>query len=103
MTDTPDYNNGLPHLWHGGECPVHPKGEVRYWMRRPCVALSRRAGLLQWQHENCDGDILAFRVIKPYREPREGWVVGVWKTSEEARRITGAEPFRVREIMEGEE
>jgi len=71
-----DYNDGSWHGWNGGECPVHHKSEVEAAFvsatRKGLIHENRRAGLFVW-----DGPatrVVAFRVTKPYREPREIWV-----------------------------
>ena len=64
-----DYNDGQPHIWHGGECPVHPRTEVKIWFRsdlRPNPAAW--AGGEDWMHTGRNSDIIAFQVTKPYVE-----------------------------------
>lgn len=65
----PDYNDGLWHGWNGGECPVHPKTQVR--------ALEQIGVNWNAAAEDCDWNSFkgAFRVVKEYREPRELWHV----------------------------
>lgn len=90
-----NYNDGKWHGWNGGECPVHadslietrhkltgPVGDSTYmsstenntasagWFNRGC-----------WLHNNFnpespDGDnpIIAFRVVKGSKSPREFWI-----------------------------
>ena len=65
-----DYNDGKWHGWNGGECPVHPETVVEVVTTEgsgegPAVAFvwDKPDYLNNW--------IVAFRVIKPYREPRE--------------------------------
>lgn len=68
-----NYNDGKWHGWNGGECPVHPKTEIQVsvaerswrWWRGP-------AGDFCWSDE--DTPIVAFLVVKEYKEPREWWV-----------------------------
>lgn len=62
-----DYNDGKIHGWNGGECPVHPKSVVEgtEWKGYPWLA---PASELDWQSFRG-----AFRVTKPYREPRVWW------------------------------
>lgn len=76
-----DFNDGKWHGWNGGECPVHPMSEVElrfsdpyhHWLDR-----GREAGFFSWSHRTDDqpngGNIVAFRVVKEHREPREIWV-----------------------------
>lgn len=73
-----DYNDGNWHGWNGGECPVHPKtivqivwqfthGDVRDGLQEDCA--------VQWAWGgNENGRIIAFRVVKQHREPREYWI-----------------------------
>ena len=68
-----DYNDGQIYGWNGGECPVHPKSEVKYWMRNG-ASLTVDAEHLWWKHSNANGDIIAFQVTKPYVEPKVIWV-----------------------------
>ena len=68
-----DYNDGKIHGWNGGQCPVHPKSRVS--------VISGTWNNVANFHEKFAGDlvwdcIFAFRVIKPYTEPREMWAVG---------------------------
>ena len=73
MTDETNYNDGKWHGWNGEDRPVHPKSEIECLSG---VLMGKRnvhvmlAGDLIW---DC---IVAFRVIKEYREPREWWAVG---------------------------
>jgi len=70
-----NYNDGNWHGWIGGECPVHPKSLVEWvhvceldeWSLG--VQEKMEAGQLGFSEE-----IIAFRVVKEYREPREFWV-----------------------------
>jgi hypothetical protein len=65
-----DYNDGKWHGWNGGECPVHPKSVVVVVTGRGQA--TEPAGDFGWNDN--DTPIVAFRVIKPYIEPREFWV-----------------------------
>ena len=68
-----DYNNGQIWGWNGGECPVHPETEVKYW--RCCGGTGElMAGCLHWGHLSLDTDIIAFQVVKAYVEPKVIWV-----------------------------
>lgn len=68
-----DYNDGTIHGWNGGDCPVHPETVVEVWFRE-----GGREELLAdayvWTCHFNEGDIIAFRVVKPYVEPRVLWV-----------------------------
>lgn len=71
-----NYNDGKWHAWNGGGCPLHPLSEVRVlWLiGEHCAEI--RCGLavnLAWRG-NPHGEIIAFRVIKEHKEPREFWI-----------------------------
>ena len=75
-----DYNDGKWHGWNGGECPVHPKSRVQ-WMRYTGMGMGRSyqgetpGQVVDWNDTpNSEKRIDAFRVTKPYREPREWWL-----------------------------
>lgn len=73
-----DYNDGSWHGWNGGECPVHPETivEVR-WKYNPARQTARAGEFCavgQWTWEGVGNRIVAFRVVKEHREPRECWV-----------------------------
>jgi hypothetical protein len=68
-----DYNDGKWHGWNGGECPVDPEAHVDIvWINR-VGGLDRNdfvyARHCSWVHGDDgdihDGDIIAFRVVKP--------------------------------------
>lgn len=64
-----DYNDGKWHGWNGGECPVHGDSHVEYvTLNEPGIS---DAGSLDWNTEILP--IIAFRVVKRHREPRELW------------------------------
>ena len=68
-----NYNDRKIHGWNGDECPVHPKSEVRVWVR--CgVSDTGNAGDFSWDHKKQLTDIIAFQVTKPYVEPKVVWV-----------------------------
>ena len=104
-----NYNDGKWHGWNGGECPVHLHSEVEIAWRHKDGTIDNRggkAGSLSFLG-NEYGDIIAFRVTKEHREPREFWVTGdganVWHTEIEARRCAeGGEIIHVREVMPDE-
>lgn len=69
-----DYNNGEWHDWNGGECPVHPESvvEVRVWLAGyGADGATNNAGMWRWRHNGGMGDIIAFRVVTPYVEPKK--------------------------------
>lgn len=68
-----NYNDGKWHGWHGGKCPVHPDTvvEVRLGDREyEGPDMEDRANGWVWEIIGDQG-IIAFRVIKEHREPRE--------------------------------
>ena len=75
-----NYNDGKWHGWNGGECPVHPETEVVVQLACDTridveeSGYAYRAEILRWTSIGGGGDIIAFRVIKEYKEPREFWV-----------------------------
>ncbi len=70
-----NYNDGKIHGWNGGDCPVHPETEVKYWLRNMSIATETyRASGLRWTHRDESGDIIAFQVVKAYVEPKVIWV-----------------------------
>lgn len=75
-----NYNDGKWHGWNGGECPVHmrsivetvwrfKKGDIRSGKD---IGMAGNTAFLGSEY----GDLIAFRVVKEYREPRECWAVG---------------------------
>ena len=70
----PDWNNGTIHGWNGGDCPVHPETVVQVWFRNGNTNVSWDAEAYWWEHRETEEDIIAFRVVKPYVEPRVLWV-----------------------------
>lgn len=70
---THDYNDGQIHGWNGGECPVHTKTVVEAWFRRKDSDICK-ANALFWHHADAYDDIIAFKVVKPYVEPKVIWV-----------------------------
>ena len=67
-----DYNDGNWHGWNGGECPVHPKTNGEFVFANGSIATIKPAGEWNWSDEKLP--IIAFRVTKPYRGPREFWI-----------------------------
>jgi hypothetical protein len=100
-----DYNDGKWHGWGGGECPVHPKSEVEAVSLSPYYngADYRKllASSISWNDN--DTPVVAFRVIKEHKAPREFWIFenghGDLCVSEVWRRSG----IHVREVLEGEE
>lgn len=67
-----NYNDGRWHGWNGGECPVMPRDvvEVQHISRQ-----TSEAECFDWGYGG-RSQIVAFRVIKEHKEPREwfGWM-----------------------------
>ena len=70
-----DYNDGKWHGWNGGECPVHPKSVVQIQTVVGVLNGANQSDLAAggrcWERNIGDASIVAFRVIKEHREPRE--------------------------------
>jgi|GEM_PF-4677144 len=96
-----DFNDGKIHGWNGGECPVHPKTMVHYWIRNHGEATTK-AELLTWEHTDGNGDIIAFYVVKAHREPKVIWVneysedrIGAHFSSDDAKAHAGSNAIRI--------
>jgi len=72
----PDYNDGKWHGWNGGECPVHPKTEVDAVFGDGGFQPFIIGECLDWSgpEKLPRSHVVAFRVVKEYREPREFWI-----------------------------
>lgn len=71
-----NYNDGSWHGWNGGECPVHPDTvvEVQTYGKNS-GSNEDLAYTFSWNEPDTYGDtIIAFRVIKEHKEPREVWM-----------------------------
>ena len=68
-----NYNDGKIHGWNGGDCPVHPETVVRVWFF-DYKGYEQKAGGFEWLSREEDWSIIAFQVIKEYREPKTIWV-----------------------------
>ena len=68
-----DYNDGQIWGWNSGDCPVHPETVVEVWFRCKDSDIWV-AGGLGWEHTCEYDDIIAFKVVKPYVEPKVIWV-----------------------------
>lgn len=99
---TVNYNDGKWHGWNGGECPVHMRSEVRVlWCSddREEVRCGM-AGNIAWLG-NEYGNVVAFRVIKEHKEPREFWLC-VWNIctkKEAAEKIRNEKHDGIMEII----
>ena len=71
-----NYNDGTIHGWNGGDCPVHPNTVVHCWLRSASAGKEEEAGELEWKHRSDINmlDIIAFQVVKEYKEPKTIWV-----------------------------
>ncbi len=91
--------------WNGGECPVHPLTEVEAVFQAPDnstfgAATQKLAAHIVWDAEAFK--IIAFRVVKEYREPREFWVFPGARDVLTAKPAVGGEHYiHVREVVEG--
>lgn len=101
-----NYNDGKWHRWAGEDmkpASVHPKSKIEYiWLSDN--SNSGRHTLVAGDDENEASaawrQILAFRVVKEYREPREWWV---WEGGEGAlipSRKGAHGAFKIREVIE---
>lgn len=70
-----NYNDDKWHGWNGGECPVHPKTIVDAVTTLVALPASVAGAIGGWEADHSN-PIVAFRVVKEYREPREWWCVG---------------------------
>ena len=100
-----NYNDGKWHGFNGTSCPVHRKTIVNI-AGRSGVVENVRAGLLYWDVKDF---IIAFRVVKEHREPREWWVnvyghkAAAYRTramADKAACSTRLECVHVREVIE---
>ena len=64
-----DYNDGKWHGWNGGECPVHPETIVNAKFSCGTECDTYRAEDFYWGPTPTN--IVAFRVVKEYKEPKE--------------------------------
>lgn len=96
-----DWNDGQIHGWNGGDCPVHPETVVEYWLRDGVPETIKAEGLW-WSHETTGSDVIAFRVVKEYVEPKVIWVnehedgeVAVFSSEAEAKKWTCSRLTRI--------
>lgn len=89
-----NYNDGKWHGWNGGECPVHTETVVEcvYYGGGPVV--KEHASYFSWVA------IIAFRVIKEYKEPREFWIQGGKVYEDVPPTCYRSETIHVREVLE---
>jgi len=70
-----NYNDGKWHGWNGGECPVHPQSLVE-WVAdtgQPYAGKGHAGKLTDLKDTSRWNRIVAFRVVREHREPREFW------------------------------
>ena len=100
-----DYNDGKWHGWNSGECPVHPDSVVQA-MAEDGSRYEDDAEFFNWN--KAENGIVAFRVVKPFREPRERWVMGTraYDSLADAQRVASSlgvippEIIHFREVLE---
>lgn len=68
---TVNYNDGKWHGWNGGECPVHPETVLEVVLDDGSLVKGEFANRWFWGVDSTC--IIALRVIKDRREPREFW------------------------------
>lgn len=71
MTEV-NYNDGKWHGWNGGECPVHPETIVEVSHKTSGFVSGEEAEQFYWDGDKCM--IVAFRVIKEHKDPRDVWI-----------------------------
>lgn len=108
-----EYKEGIWYGWNGGKCPVHPMSSVQVvWLRKGGSICQYspvdRADKWCWVGNEC-GKIIAFRIVKEHKEPREFWISGndgIALTTLEAAEWdyeAYGKPFiHVREVLEDE-
>ena len=69
-----EYEVGKWYGWNGGECPVHPETVVEVQFDTDRDVDKAKFWGWQHQHEGTGSDIIAFRIIKEHKEPREVWM-----------------------------
>jgi len=104
-----NYNDGKWHGWNGGECPVHPETVVEaiFDDGTSNVFRSVKAQASRKFYWEIGSTIVAFRVIKEHKEPREFWIV---KVAGELPEVHGHKPIfhdgieviHVREVLDDE-
>lgn len=98
-----NYNDGKIHGWNGGDCPVHPLTIVKLYFKRHTASNSEFvANVVSWLHHDESDDIVAFQVVKEYKEPMVVWMnmygngyAYTYKTKEEAMEYSGKGAKRI--------
>lgn len=120
-----NYNDGKWHGWNGGECPIHPESLVEAVFLddtnpgRPYDSLNSlngremeaKTGDRCWTWSPIHRKIIAFRVVKEYREPREWWLTKCGSYTHAHETLEAAQNYErcnrnveiihVREVVEG--
>lgn len=104
-----NYNDGKWHGWNGGECPVHPETEIEGIYTESTLykgVIKGLADAFSWGRGEYDLGLVAFRVVKEHREPREFWIMtekGVLRSYRASKPDVvpfGWECIHVREVIE---
>ena len=99
-----EYKENVWYGWNGGECPVHASSRVDAVFLSG-VKVTDRLGAQFMPEAWEEGGVIAFRVVKEHREPREFWLVlnRVYTSKTDAdvyANTVGSEAIRVREVLE---
>ena len=101
-----NYNDGNWCGWNGGECPVHPETMVEVVSEHGADS-GRASAMAPWGHEDGLSPIVAFRVIKEHRDPREFWantekstILLSYGKNDNAEEFISAGYIHVREVIE---
>ena len=98
--------------WNGGECPVHPNSVVEaVWTACGGAVRSEQREARNFAWGVNASKIIAFRVVKEYREPREWWLAKSVTYTHAYEDLEGAQRYErynndveiihVREVVEG--
>lgn len=95
------YETGVWYGWNGGKLPAHPKSMVEVvWLSFGSFKSDvREAGGFNWDAPV--SKIIAFRVVKEYREPREWWVHPLRRVVADYAPMQELGWIHVREVVEG--
>lgn len=104
-----NYNDGKWHGWNGGECPVHHETVVEVAMYNSSGLHVEDADGFNWRNDvEYLAKVIAFRVIKEHKEPREFWLINGYQHTTRESAETYAKTFgyefteiiHVREVLE---
>ena len=94
-----DYNDGKWHGWNGGARPVHEKTHVDV-----CDPVSAPRKNVSAGSDVYWPNVIAFRVIEEYREPREWWIdmgdLRAYADHDKAKSVACGQLIRVCEVLE---